>query len=123
MQSAANRYYETQIKTATPEELTMLLYNGCIRFLKQARICIENKDYEGKNSNITKAVNIIDELQITLDMQYEISNNLSMLYEYFKERLVLASIQLNLDVLQEITDMITELRDTWHEVIKKVKQE
>lgn len=119
---AANRYYETQIKTATPEELTMLLYNGCIRFLKQARICIESKDYEGKNTQINKAINIIDELQSTLDMKYEISNNLSALYDYFKERLIYASMQLNIDVLQEVIDMVIELRDTWHEVIKKVKQ-
>lgn len=119
---AANRYYETQIKTATPEELTMLLYNGCIRFLKQARICIESKDYEGKNTQITKAINIIDELQSTLDMKYEISSNLSALYDYFKERLIYASMQLNIDVLQEVIDLVIELRDTWHEVIKKVKQ-
>ena len=123
MQQAVNRYYETQIKTATPEELTLMLYNGCIRFLKQAQISIANKDYKSKNLNITKAINIIDELQVTLDMKYDISQNLASLYEFFKQRLVFASMRLDQDVLQEVIDMVTDLRDTWHEAIKMVKQQ
>lgn len=122
MQQAVNRYYETQIKTATPEELTLMLYNGCIRFLKQAQMSIANKDYKSKNLYITKAINIIDELQVTLDMKYDISQNLASLYEFFKQRLVLASMRLDQDVLQEVIDMVTDLRDTWHEAIKMVKQ-
>lgn len=121
-QAAVNRYFETQIKTATPEELTLMLYNGCIRFLKQASTSIECKDYTSKNTNITKAINIIDELQATLDMKIELSNNLASLYEYFKERLVHASIRLDINALQEIIEMVTELRDTWHEAVKMVKQ-
>jgi len=122
VQQAVNQYYETQIKTASPEELTLMLYNGCIRFLKQTYIAVENKDFKSKSANITKAINIIDELQATLDMNYEISKNLFSLYEYFKQRLVYASMRLDLDVLQEIIGMVTDLRDTWHEAIKTVKQ-
>ncbi|SME94906.1 flagellar export chaperone FliS [Paenibacillus barengoltzii] len=122
MYQAVNRYYETQIKTATPEELTLMLYNGCLRFLKQAKTCIENKDYENKNINIIKALDIIDELQSTLDMNYEISKNLWSLYDYFKTSLVSANIRLDVIELQKISDMIMELRDTWQEAIKLVKQ-
>ncbi len=100
-----------------------MLYNGCIRFLKQAQISIANKDYKSKNLNITKAINIIDELQVTLDMKYDISQNLASLYEFFKQRLVFASMRLDQDVLQEVIDMVTDLRDTWHEAIKMVKQQ
>ncbi|MFB4331573.1 flagellar export chaperone FliS [Paenibacillus sp. CR_12] len=121
MQQAVNRYYETQIKTATPEELTLMLYNGCIRFLKQALIGVENKDFMSKNTNITKAVDIIDELQATLDMNYDISTNLASLYEYFKQRLIFASIKLDLDALQEVIGMVTDLRDAWNEAMKTVK--
>ncbi|GIP06943.1 flagellar protein FliS [Paenibacillus lautus] len=122
MQQAVNRYYETQIKTATPEELTLMLYNSCIRFLKQAYISVENRDYQSKNAHVTKAINIIDELHATLDMNYDISKSLASLYEYFNQRLVYASMQLDLEVLQEIIDLVTDLRDTWHEAIKMVKQ-
>lgn len=122
MQQAVNLYYETQIKTATPEELTLMLYNGCIRFLKQVHIGIEKKDYLSKNTNITKAIDIIDELQATLDMNYDISKNLAPLYEYFKERLIFVSMRLDLDVLQEVIEMVTDLRNTWREAMKSVKQ-
>lgn len=122
MQQAVNRYYETQIKTATPEELTLMLYNSCIRFLKQAYNSVENRDYQSKNSYVTKAINIIDELHATLNMNYDISKSLASLYEYFKQRLVHASIRLDLEVFQEIIDLVTDLRDTWHEAIKTVKQ-
>lgn len=122
MQQAVNRYYETQIKTATPEELTLMLYNSCIRFLKQAYISVENRDYQSKNAHVTKAINIIDELHATLDMNYDISKSLASLYDYFNQRLVYASMQLDLEVLQEIIDLVTDLRDTWHEAIKMVKQ-
>lgn len=122
MQQAVNRYYETQIKTATPEELTLMLYNSCIRFLKQAYNSVENRDYQSKNSYVTKAINIIDELHATLNMDYDISKSLASLYEYFKQRLVYASMRLDLEVFQEIIDLVTELRDTWHEAIKTVKQ-
>ncbi|MEC0258343.1 flagellar export chaperone FliS [Paenibacillus sp. AK002] len=122
MQQAVNRYYETQIKTATPEELTLMLYNSCIRFLKQAYNSVENRDYQSKNSYVTKAINIIDELHATLNMNYDISKSLASLYEYFKQRLVHASMRLDLEVFQEIIDLVTDLRDTWHEAIKTVKQ-
>lgn len=121
-QAAANRYYETQIKTATPEELTMMLYNGCIRFLKQAMQSMSIKDYAAKNKFISKALDIVDELHATLDMQFEIAENLSALYVYFKDRLLYSSMQMDMEVLQEVTDMMTELRDTWYEAMNLVKQ-
>ncbi|WP_260612350.1 flagellar export chaperone FliS [Paenibacillus popilliae] len=122
MQQAMNRYYQTQIMTATPEELTLMLYNGCIRFLKQTEASMNNKNFSEKSTFISKALDILDELQVTLDMKYEISSQLSSLYEYFKERLTYASIHMNTDVLREVITMMEELRDTWQEAIKLVKQ-
>lgn len=122
MQQAVNRYYETQVNTAKPEELTMMLYNGCLRFLKQAKASMESNDNINKNVMITKSINIIDELHSTLDMRYELSNQLASLYIYFKERLVYSSIHGDTSVLVEVIEMVTELRDTWLEVVKTVKQ-
>jgi len=117
-----NRYYQTQIMTATPEELTLMLYNGCIRFLKQTEASMNNKNFSEKSTFVSKALDILDELQVTLDMKYEISSQLLSLYEYFKERLTYASIHMNTDVLREVITMMEELRDTWQEAIKLVKQ-
>ncbi|EPY09490.1 MULTISPECIES: flagellar export chaperone FliS [Paenibacillus] len=122
MQQAMNRYYQTQIMTATPEELTLMLYNGCIRFLKQTEASMNNKNFSEKSTFVSKALDILDELQVTLDMKYEISSQLLSLYEYFKERLTYASIHMNTDVLREVITMMEELRDTWQEAIKLVKQ-
>jgi len=122
VQQAMNRYYQTQIMTATPEELTLMLYNGCIRFLKQTEASMNNKNFSEKSTFVSKALDILDELQVTLDMKYEISSQLLSLYEYFKERLTYASIHMNTDVLREVITMMEELRDTWQEAIKLVKQ-
>jgi len=122
VQQALNRYYETQINTATPEELTLMLYNGCIRFIKQAHNFMLVNDVNGKSQAISKAINIINELQATLNMDYEISKQLESLYIYFQERLLYVSIHLDQEALEEILGMITELRDTWHEAMKMVNK-
>ncbi|OGX68201.1 MAG: flagellar export chaperone FliS [Paenibacillus sp. RIFOXYA1_FULL_44_5] len=119
---AQNQYAMMQINTASPGELTLMLYNGCIKFMKLALKGIQEQNYELKNINILKSQNILDELLITLDMKYEISKNLSSLYIFMKEKLVEANIKLNADSLNVCVELITELRDTWVEAIKLTKR-
>lgn len=118
---AQQTYLQMQVNTASPGELTLMLYNGCIRFMKQALKSMENKDYAGKNEFILRAENIIDELLITLDPQYEISANLSELYRYMKSQLVEANMRLRADSLETCIRLMTELKDTWVEALKIVK--
>ncbi|CAM3692624.1 flagellar export chaperone FliS [Cohnella lubricantis] len=115
---AQQAYLQMQVKTASPGELTLMLYNGCIRFMKQAQHCIETRDYAGKNQYIQKAQNIIEELLITLDPQYEISANLADLYRFMQSQLVEANIRLQVDSLQSCINLMTELKDTWAEAVK-----
>lgn len=118
---AQNLYLQTQVKTASPGELTLMLYNGCIKFMKMGLESIQNQDYEMKNIYIQKSQNILDELLITLNMKYDISKKLSALYIFIKEKLTEANIKLDVESLQVGIELVTELRDTWVEVLRLIK--
>ncbi|WP_106496671.1 flagellar export chaperone FliS [Lentibacillus sp. Marseille-P4043] len=123
---AANKQYQAyqnnSVNTASSGELTLMLYNGCIKFIKQAMKDMDGKNYESKNTNIQKAQNIIQELMITLDPKVEISNQLLPLYEYMQFQLKEGNIKNNVALLEEVLGFVTEFRDTWKEVILKTRQ-
>lgn len=126
--TAANRnpyqqYQQNTINTSTPQELTLMLYNGLVRFLKLAQQGIEEKNIEKANNNIIKAENIITEFMCTLDMQYEVSKSLFTLYEYMNRRLLEANIKKDKAIVEEITGYAEELRDTWAQAMKLAKQQ
>ena len=110
--------------TATPEELTLMLYNGCIKGIRLAKIGLEDKDYEKANLYLCKAQAIIRELRATLDMKYDISKNLYELYTYFLDRLIEANVKKESSILDEVEQFVSDLRDTWAEAMKdaRIKQ-
>ncbi|REE84487.1 flagellar protein FliS [Paenibacillus taihuensis] len=114
-------YARTQVNTAHPGELTLMLYNGCLKFMKQAREHLENKNIEARNTNIKRALDIIEELQATLNMQYDISRNLFSLYAFIKDKLIEANMRMSKESIQIAYDMTEELRDTWAQALKQVK--
>ncbi len=116
-----NQYKENSIKTSTPEELTLMLYNGLVKFLMQAQNAIEVNNIEKANSSILRAQAIINEFQATLDMNYEVSEGLSSLYEYMHRRLVEANIKKDNSIVEEILGYSKELRDTWAQAMKIAK--
>ena len=91
---------------AKPEELTLMLYNGAIKFLQQAKMAIENKDLAKANSLILKTQDIITELMITRNTDYEVSISLHALYDYMKQRLIEANMAKDITVLEEVNDML-----------------
>lgn len=111
------KYKEQSVTTATPEELTLMLYNGCIKFINLAEVYIEEKDYAKTNLNIQKAQDIIQELNITLNMDYEISQNLRQLYTFVNEKLLDANIKKDKQALFDAKEIVSELRDTWKEAM------
>lgn len=121
--TAYNAYKQNSINTASPGELTLMLYNGCIKFLNVAKKAIEEKHMEEKNVNLQKAQNIINELMVTLNMDYEISKQILPLYEYMNRRLVEANIKNDPEIVEEVIGLATEFRDTWKEVIKLNRQQ
>lgn len=116
-------YQENAVNTASGGELTLMLYNGCIKFIKQAEKSIELKDFSNKNIQLQKAQKIIQELMITLDQNVDIAKQLFPLYEYIYHLLTQINIHNNLDQLNEALELVTELRNTWGEVLKKTRQE
>ena len=121
--SAAEAYKKQQIMTATPEALTLMLYNGCLKFIKEGADALTEKNYEAANTSLQKAQNIISEFRVTLNMDYEISHQLLPLYNYAYDRLVEGNLDDNLDAIKEATDIITELRDAWAQAMKKAREE
>lgn len=119
----AQAYRRQQILTASPEMLTLMLYNGAIRFINEGLLFIEKADTEKSNKSILRAQDIMIELMSTLDMQYDIAKQLYPLYEYIYKTLISANLGNNKEKLEEAKDLITQLRDTWHEAMKKAHKE
>ncbi|QNU67127.1 flagellar export chaperone FliS [Ruminiclostridium herbifermentans] len=117
-----NQYKENSIMTATPEELTLMLYNGLVKFLMQAQNAIETKNIEKANNGILRAQAIIKEFQATLDMNYEVSEGLDSLYDYMYRRLIEANLKKDVSIVVEILGYSKELRDTWAQAMKIAKR-
>jgi flagellar secretion chaperone FliS len=116
-------YQQNSVTTASPGEVTLMLYNGCLKFIKQANLAIENKKIEDKNTNIQKAQKIILELMVTLNMDLEISKNMSVMYEYINHRLTEANVKNDGTILKEVEGLVIEFRDTWKQVIQITRQQ
>lgn len=112
-------YQNNSVSTASGPQLTMMLYNGCIKFINQAIKAINEKDYEAKNTNIQKAQDIIQELMLTLDQEMEISKQLLPLYEFIYYQLQQGNIKNDVSNLEEAQSFVTEFRDTWKDVMKQ----
>ena len=106
------------IFAATKEELTLMLYEGGIKFLNRAIAAIEKNEIEKAHNAIVKTQDIVREFQITLDFQYEIANQLNALYDYMHRRLVHANMQKDIEALNEVLGMFRDFRDTWKEAMK-----
>jgi flagellar protein FliS len=118
-----NQYFENSINTATHEELTLMLYNGLVKFIMIAQSGMEEKNHEKANANILRAQDIINEFRATLDMKFEVSKGLDSLYEYMNRRLIEANIRKDKEILEEVLGMAKELRDTWSLAIKRAKSQ
>lgn len=124
MQTAANPYAQYQqnaVNSADPGQLTLMLYNGALKFIKQCISQLEAKNIEQTNYYNQRVQDIITELMVTLNQEYEISKSLYSLYDYMKRRLIDANIKKDKEALIEVQGLIEELRDTWSEAIKKAK--
>jgi len=115
-------YQQNSVMTASPQELTLMLYNGCLKFIKLAKRAMDEKDFQSKNTNIIKAQNIIQEFRSTLNPEIEISTNMEQLYEYIYTRLIDANMKNDLAILEEVEGHVVELRDTWKQVMVLVKK-
>ena len=93
MNNAANKYKTQSVQSATPEKILLMLYEGAIRFMKLAVICVDKKDIAGRGVNIGRAFDIINELNNTLNHSVggDISKNLEQLYMFVTDQLTKAN--------------------------------
>ena len=120
---SAEVYRQQQVMTATPEALTLMLYNGAIKFINESIEASKKKEYEKANTSCIKAQNIISEFRLTLKMEYEISKNLLALYNYAYDRLVEGNMNEDITKLEEAKGILSELRDAWNQAMKAFKNE
>lgn len=115
------QYEKSRILTASPAELTLMLYEGAIKFANIAVMAIENGEIEKAHNNIRKVENIIEELQATLNHKYPVAKDFDEVYTYVQHRLLEANIKKDKEILEEVLKHLRTLRDTWKDVIKLSK--
>lgn len=118
-QNAFTAYNNSKIMTASPAELTLMLYEGAIKFCNIAIVAVEKKDIEKANNNILKVENIIAEFQATLDHKYAVAEDFDNVYRYLQDRLIQANIKKDKEILEEVLGHLRTMRDTWKEVMKQ----
>lgn len=124
MQNPYNQYKQNSINTATPAELTLMLYNGAIKFSLMAKLAMEDKNIEKTNDAILRAQAIVQELNMTLDMNYEISNEFRALYTFVLEKLLDANIQKKTSIIDdEVMPILEGMRDNWKLAIEESKKQ
>lgn len=115
-------YQNNTVNTSTPGELTLMLYNGCLKFIEQAKRALVDDKLEEKNTAIQKAQAIISELMLTLDTSVPVAENMLILYEFANSRLVDGNIKNDPLLFDEAAGIIMEFRDTWKQVIQINRQ-
>lgn len=112
-------YQNNAVTTASGAQLTLMLYNGCVKFIQQGMKAMEEKQFEVKNKAIQRAQDIIQELMLTLNQEIEISKQMMPLYEYIHYQLQQGNMKNDITSLKEALDLVMEFRDTWKEAMKQ----
>jgi flagellar secretion chaperone FliS len=115
-------YQQSSVMTASPQELTLMLYNGCLKFIRLAKKAMAAQKFEEKNTNILKAQKIVQELYVTLNPEIELSSGMGQLYDFIHQRLVDANLQNDLAALEEAEGLMLEFRDAWKQAMELVKR-
>lgn len=116
--SYLQQYNNSKVLTASPAELTLMLYEGAIKFCNIAIVGIEQKDMQKAHNNIVKTERIIEHFRITLDMKYPVAQDFERVYIYLEKRLVEANVKKDKEILEEVCTHLRSMRDTWKEVMR-----
>ena len=114
-------YKNTAVQTASPAKLLLMLFDGLLSSLENAGAAIREGFLEDANRQLIKAQNIVLELRSSLKMEYEVSQSLESLYDYYYRCLVDANVQKNEQILSELRPLIQGLRDTWYQASLQVQ--
>lgn len=112
------QYNNSKVLTASPAELTLMLYDGAIKFTNIAIMAIEKKDIEKAHNNIVKVERIINEFRATLDSKYAVSQDFDRVYVYLLQRLFEGNVKKDAEILEEVNTHLRSMRDTWKQVME-----
>jgi len=118
MNNPYEQYQNNKIMTASPGELTLMLYEGAIRFCNVALAGIEQKDIQKAHNNLRRAQDIIDEFRATLNHKYPVAQDFDNVYVYIRKLLVEANTYKKKEPLEEAIEHLRTMRDTWKEVMR-----
>lgn len=124
-QKPVNPYLKTKIMTASPEELRLMLYDGALKFCRQAKTALDKKDFEESYNNLMRAQKIVLELSTSLnhDADPQLCQRLSALYTYVYRLLVDANMKRETTIVDEAIKLIEYERETWQMLMKKLAGE
>lgn len=116
------KYNNSKVLTASPAELTLMLYEGAIKFCNIAIVGIEQNDIQKAHTNIRKVEKIIDEFRSTLDRKYPVAEDFDRVYVYLLQRLLEANVKKDKAILEEVNMHLRSMRDNWKEVMRLNKE-
>jgi flagellar secretion chaperone FliS len=116
--SRATAYKEQSILTATPGQLVVMLYDGCLRFLHQAAHAMRDGDTAVSGNRLARAEAIIDELLTTLDLEQGgvIASRLQGIYVFCNKQLIEARMERDPEMIEKVAELLGELRESWAQV-------
>lgn len=125
MDDPTTRYLETQVQTASREQLLLMLFDGAIRFSQQGRTLLEEKSFEASNGRLRRAQEIMLEVMSALDRSVgeELYGKLIGLYRFVWQKLVEANLRRQVAPIDAALKILQQLRDTWGEAVAKARQE
>ena len=112
------QYQNSRILTASPAELTLMLYEGAIKFGNMAIMGMKQKDIEKAHVNLKKVQRIVAEFRATLDMKYPVAQDFDRIYVYLEERMTEANLTKDPEIMEEVVRHLRSMRDTWKEVMR-----
>ena len=115
------QYEKSKILTASPAELTLMLYEGAIKFANIAVMAIEKGDIEKAHNNIRKVERIIEEFQATLNHKYPVAKDFDDVYNPDYEEETFTHIKKDKDIMEEVLRHLRTMRDTWKDVMRLSK--
>lgn len=116
-----SNYANERIMNASPAQLTLMLYDGAIKFCNIAIVAVENNDVMKAHNNIMKVERIIEEFRATLNFKYPVAQDFENVYSYIYQRLIEANIHKDKEILEEVLTHLRTMRETWEEVMKNAK--
>lgn len=120
--NAYAQYNNSKVLTASPAELTLMLYDGAIKFCNIAIMGIEQNDINKAHVNIKKVERIIEEFRSTLDRKYAVAEDFDRVYVYLMQRLLEANVKKDKEILEEVNEHLRSMRDNWKEVMRANKE-